>query len=89
MNILITNLKLKDGLIDTEKAPNILQDNKIRLKGDTFDNDAIIMKNIKSNKVILQNYKTNQRILEFDKECAFRLLTILESFYKVFIIKST
>ena len=58
-------LKLKDGLIDTEKAPNILQDNKIRLKGDTFDNDAIIMKNIKSNKVIL-HYKTNQRILEFD-----------------------
>lgn len=43
-----------------------LQDNKIRLKGDTFDNDAVIMKNIKSNKVILQNYKTNQRILEFD-----------------------
>ena len=59
-------LKLKDGLIDTERALNILQDNKIRLKGDTFDNDAVIMKNIKSNKVILQNYKTNQRILEFD-----------------------
>ena len=59
-------LKLKDGLIDTERAPNILQDNKIRLKGDTFDNDAVIMKNIKSNKVILQNYKTNQKILEFD-----------------------
>ena len=59
-------LKLKDGLIDTERALNILQDNKIRLKGDTFDNDAVIMKNIKSNKVILQNYKTNQKILEFD-----------------------
>ena len=59
-------LKLKNGLIDTEKAENILQDNKIYLKEDTFDNDAIIMKNIKSNKVILQNHETNQKILEFD-----------------------
>ncbi len=59
-------LKLKDGLIDVEKAENILQDNKIYLKENTFDNDAVIMKNLKSNKVILQNYKTNQKILEFD-----------------------
>ena len=59
-------LKLKDGLIDTENAENILQDNKIYLKEDTFDNDAVIMKNLKSNKVILQNHKTNQKILEFD-----------------------
>lgn len=59
-------LKLKNGLIDTEKAENILQDNKIYLKEDTFDNDAIIMKNIKSNKVILQNHETNQKILELD-----------------------
>ena len=59
-------LKLKDGLIDTEKAENILKDNKICLKEDTFDNDAVIMKNIKSNKVVLQNHKINQKILEFD-----------------------
>lgn len=59
-------LKLKNGLIDTEKAQNILQDNKICLKKDTFDNDAVIMKNLKSNKVILQNHETNQKILEFD-----------------------
>ena len=59
-------LKLKEGLIDIEKAQNILQDNKIYLKEDTFDNDAVIMKNLKSNKVILQNHKTNQKILEFD-----------------------
>ena len=59
-------LKLKDGLIDTEKAENILQDNKIFLKEDTFDNDAVIMKNLKSNKVTLQNHRTNQKILEFD-----------------------
>ena len=57
---------MKEGLIDIEKAQNILQDNKIWLKEDTFDNDAVIMKNIKSNKVILQNHKTNQKILEFD-----------------------
>ena len=59
-------LKLKKGLIDTEKAQNILQDNKIYLKEDTFDNDAVIMKNLKSNKVVLQNHETNQKILEFD-----------------------
>lgn len=59
-------LKLKDGLIDTEKADNILEDNKIYLKENTFDNDAVIMKNIKSNKVVLQNHKTNKKILEFE-----------------------
>ena len=59
-------LKLKDGLIDTEKADNILEDNKIYLKENTFDNDAVIMKNIKSNKVVLQKHKTNKKILEFD-----------------------
>lgn len=59
-------LKLKNGLIDTEKAQNILQDNKICLKKDTFDNDAVIMKNLKSNKVVLQNHETNQKILELD-----------------------
>ena len=62
----IVFLKLKNGLIDAEKAQNILQDNKIWLKEDTFDNDAVIMKNIKSNKVVLQNHETNQKILEFD-----------------------
>lgn len=62
----IVFLKFKNGLIDTEKAQNILQDNKIYLKEDTFDNDAVIMKNLKSNKVILQNHETNQKILELD-----------------------
>ena len=59
-------LKLKTGLIDTEKANNILKNNKIHLTANIFDNDAIIMKNIKSNKVTLQNRETNQKILEFD-----------------------
>ena len=59
-------LKLKNGLVDTEKAQNILVDKKIYLKEDTFDNDAVIIKNIKSNTIILQNKKTNKKILEFD-----------------------
>ena len=59
-------LKLKTGLIDTEKANNILENNKIHLTANIFDNDAVIMKNIKSNKVTLQNRETNQKILEFD-----------------------
>ena len=59
-------LKLKNGLIDTEKAKNILNNNKIYLEKNIFDNDAIIMKNIKSNKIILQNKKVNKKILEFD-----------------------
>lgn len=58
--------KLKDGLIDTEKAENILDNNRIHLKENTFENDAIIMKNIRSNKIILQNNKTNKKILVFD-----------------------
>ena len=59
-------LKLRNGLIDTEKANNILENNKIHLTENIFDNDAIIMKNIKSNKVVLQNRNTNKKILEFD-----------------------
>lgn len=58
--------KLKDGLVDIIKAENILDNNRIHLKENTFENDAIIMKNIKSNKVILKNNKTNKNILEFD-----------------------
>ena len=38
----------------------------MHLTANIFDNDAIIMKNIKSNKVILQSKETNKKILEFD-----------------------
>ena len=34
-------LKLKNGLIDTEKATNILKENKIHLTENIFENDAI------------------------------------------------
>ena len=49
-------LKLRNGLIDTENATNILEENKIHLTENIFDNDA----------VILQNRNTNKKILEFD-----------------------
>ena len=59
-------MQLENGLISSEKAPNILKENAIDLLPDIFKNDAIIMKNIKSNKVILYDKQQNQKILEFD-----------------------
>ena len=59
-------MQLENGLISNEKASNILKNNSIDLLPDTFENDAIIMKNLKSNKVTLFNKKEKQKILEFD-----------------------
>lgn len=59
-------LELENGLVSNKKASNILKDNKIELLKNTFKNDAIIMKNINSNKVILCNKITKQEILDFD-----------------------
>ena len=59
-------MQLENGLISNENAPNILKENAIDLLSDTFENDAIIMKNIKSNKVILYNKRQNKKLLEFD-----------------------
>lgn len=59
-------LQLENGLLSNKSADNILKENKILLLKNTFENDAIIMKNIKSNRVVLQNNKTNKKILEFD-----------------------
>lgn len=59
-------LQLENGLISNMKGKNLLENNKIHLQKDTFINDAIIMKNIKSNKVKLNNKKDNTCILEFD-----------------------
>ena len=57
-------MSLSDGLVKKEEAPNILYNNLINLNKDSFIDDAIIMKNINSNKVYL---KENERsILEFD-----------------------
>lgn len=59
-------LKLKEGLIDTEKGKNVIQNETILLHGDIFEQDAIIMKNLKSKQVILQNHKTKQKELTFN-----------------------
>ena len=59
-------MQLENGLISNEKAPNILKNNSIDLLPDTFEKDAIIMKNLKSNKLTLFNKKENKKILEFD-----------------------
>ena len=59
-------LQLENGLISKEVGKNVLKQNKIQLLKNTFDNDAIIMKNIHSNKVILKDNKNNVDILEFD-----------------------
>lgn len=59
-------MQLENGLISNEKAPNILKENAIDLLPDTFEKDAIIMKNIKSNKVTLYNKKERNKLLEFD-----------------------
>ena len=49
-------LYLVDGLIGTEYAKNILENKKVvPLNANSFSNDAIIMKGLKSNKVSLKN----------------------------------
>lgn len=60
--------KLQDGLIKTETISSILENNKIKLDKDIFNEDAIIMKNIRSNNIMLKNNKTNITELEFNFE---------------------
>lgn len=59
-------VQLENGLISNKKAPNFLKNNSVDLLPDIFENDAIIMKNVKSNKVTLYNKKDDKKILEFD-----------------------
>ena len=60
--------QLTDGLINNKNidARSIIKNNIIELKKDTFDKDAIIMTNIRSNKIKLINKKENKEVLEFD-----------------------
>lgn len=60
--------KLKNGLLVDKKIDNILIDNSIILTKDIFNEDAIIMKNIKSNIVTLKEIDTQKTILEFNFE---------------------
>lgn len=59
-------MQLENGLISDKLSKNILKENKIELKKDIFSNDAIIMKNITSNKVYLRERETKRTILTFD-----------------------
>ena len=57
-------LKLDNGLIMEKEAKNILENNSIKLNKESFIDDAIIVKNINSNKVYLK--ENDKKILEFD-----------------------
>ena len=60
-------LYLVDGLIGTEYARNIMINKKqIPITKDTFNNDAVIMKGITSNKVSLLKKTGNKKILTMD-----------------------
>lgn len=61
-------LYLIDGLVGTEYAKNIMEEDKktITLKPDMFKNDAIIMKGLTSNKVTLKLKDTGRKILSVD-----------------------
>lgn len=60
-------LELENGLIAKARVKEeIIEYNRIYLKKDSFDNDAIIMQNLKSNKITLKQKDTDKEILEFD-----------------------
>ncbi len=60
-------LELESGLISKARVKEeIIQYNRIYLKKDSFDRDAIIMQNLKSNKITLKQKDTDKEILEFD-----------------------
>lgn len=59
-------LYLVDGLIGTEYAKNrIIDKKKVLIDSHTFDNDALIMKGIKSHKVSLKNKEKTVLTMEF------------------------
>lgn len=60
-------LYLVDGLIGTEYAKNIIVDNrKIKITKNSFDNDAIIMKGITSKKISLKKKTGDKTLLTMD-----------------------
>lgn len=60
-------LYLVDGLVGTDYANNrIVEKRYIPLDAHTFDNDALIMKSITSNKISLINVETKKRLLTMD-----------------------
>lgn len=61
--------QLQDGLVkeNSEKTSKFIKENRIFLDNKTFENDAIIMKNIKSRKVYLKTESKNVLSFEFEK----------------------
>lgn len=62
-------LYLVDGLVGTEYAKNIMIDKRrIKITKDTFNNDAVIMKGITSNKISLKRRRGNKTLLTMNFE---------------------
>ena len=60
-------LYLVDGLVGTEYARNVMIDKKrIAIGPNTFNNDALIMKGITSNKISLKNKESGKTLLTMD-----------------------
>ncbi len=62
-------LYLVDGLVGTEYAKNVMQDTRrLPINAHSFDNDALIMKGITSNKISLKCKTENKTLLTMDFE---------------------
>ena len=60
-------MEVEGNYISNLPAKNILENNKIiNIKEDSFINDAIMMKNLKSRTITLKQKKDNKKVLEFD-----------------------
>jgi len=69
-------MEVEGNYISNKPAKNILKNNKIiEITKDTFINDAIMMKKLKSNTIALKQKKDNKKILEFTFE-EFPILAI-------------
>lgn len=60
-------MEVEGNRISNKPAKNILQENKkIYITRESFKNDAIMIKKLKSNKITLKQKKDDKKILEFD-----------------------
>lgn len=60
-------MEVEGSYISNKAAKNILKDNKIiEITKDTFINDAIMMKKLKSKVITLKEKKSNKKVLEFN-----------------------
>ena len=60
-------MEVEGNYISNKLAKNILKENKIiEITKESFLNDAIMMKKLKSNKITLKQKKGNKKVLEFN-----------------------